>query len=160
MRQLGPLTPRFQCCGLSIKWGVFPRSKKMTLYVNRLRAHHGNIEIEGTGVGMRWQSHKLPCVIFFDNTGVRFPLFSDKNNYANLAYGSRHTLVRRQHFNHNVDAQATSRLTEMNVFFRTSEPCPRVLSTLNFGVRGRRLLITNVTDERFFFRSHRTCETS
>ena len=54
----------------------------MTLLVNRLGAHLDNIEIEGTGVGMRWQSHNLPCVIFFDNTGVRFPLFSDKNNYA------------------------------------------------------------------------------
>ena len=86
---------------LEHQMGSVPSIEKMTIYVNRLRAHLGNIEIEGTGVGMRWQSHKLPCVIFFDNTGVRFPLFSDKNNYANLAYGSRHTLVRRQHFSHN-----------------------------------------------------------
>ena len=93
MRQLGPPYPRFQCCGFGIKWRVFPRAKKMTLLVNRLGAQPDNIEIEGAGVGMRWLSPKLQGVIFFANTGVRFPLFFNKNNHANLAYGSRYTLV-------------------------------------------------------------------
>ena len=65
VRQLGPPYPRFQCCGLGIEWRVFPRAKKMTFFVNRLGAHHDNIEIEGAGVGVRGLSHKLPCVIFF-----------------------------------------------------------------------------------------------
>ena len=115
MRQLGPPYPRFQCCGLGIEWRVFPRAKKMTFFVkrlgahrvfprakkmtffvNRLGAHHDNIEIEGAGVGVRGLSHKLPGVIFFANTRVSYPLFSNKNTHANLAFGSRHTVAGRR----------------------------------------------------------------
>ena len=78
MRGVGPPNPRFQCCGFGTKWRVFRRSRKMTFFVNRLGAQNHNIEIEGTGVDMRWLSQKWPGVIFFDNTGVRFVLFSIK----------------------------------------------------------------------------------
>ena len=67
--------------------------EKMTLSVKRSGAHRRNIEIEGTGVAICRLPRNLSGVIFFANTGVRFPLFFNKKNHANLAYGSRHTLV-------------------------------------------------------------------
>ena len=54
----------------------------MTLYVNRPAARPLNIEIEGTGVAMCWSARKLPGVIFFANTGVRFSLLFEENRHA------------------------------------------------------------------------------
>ena len=54
----------------------------MTLYVNRPAAHPLNIEVEGTGVAIRWSARKLLGVIFFANTGVRFVLLFEENRHA------------------------------------------------------------------------------
>ena len=65
---------------LGDKMTSVPSVEKNDVFVNRRGAHSHNIEIEGTGVDMRWLSKKLPGVIFLDNTGVRFVLFSIKTS--------------------------------------------------------------------------------
>ena len=49
---------------LGDKMTSVPSVEKNDVFVNRRGAHSHNIEIEGTGVDMRWLSKKLPGVIF------------------------------------------------------------------------------------------------
>ena len=67
---------------LGDKMTSVPSVEKNDVFVNRRGAHSHNIEIEGTGVDMRWLSKKLPGVIFFRQHRSQICLVFHQNKHS------------------------------------------------------------------------------